>query len=229
MAIYQIQIRRGTSSAWTSANPVLAAGEFGLETDTRRIKIGTGSDVWTQLLYVDTGPPQSVASGGIPNLTGPQQLQITTGSVVATPDGRRWVYTGSGPKTSEASYLVIGNLSPIWSDISNKPSTFAPPPASAVTLGGVKVGDNVTVTGDGTISVAAPYVLPPASTASPGGVQLADATAITNGTAGRVVDAAQLKAALALKANISSLATVATTGSYGDLVNQPTEFDGGNF
>jgi hypothetical protein len=93
----------------------------------------------------------------------------------------------------------------------------------------VKVGDNVTVTGDGTISVAAPYVLPPASTTSPGGVQLADATAITNGTAGRVVDAAQLKAALALKANISSLATVATTGSYGDLVNQPTEFDGGNF
>ena len=229
MAIYQIQIRRGTAAAWTSANPVLAAGEFGLETDTRRIKIGTGSDVWTQLLYVDTGPPQSIVSGGIPNLSGPQQLQITTGSVVATPDGRRWVYSGAGPKTSEASYLLIGNLSPTWSDISNKPSTFAPPPASAVVLGGVKVGDNVTVTGDGTISVAAPYVLPPASTTSPGGVQLADATAITNGTAGRVVDAAQLKAALALKANISSLATVATTGSYGDLVNQPTEFDGGNF
>jgi hypothetical protein len=60
-------------------------------------------------------------------------------------------------------------------------------------------------------------------------VQLADATALTNGTAGRVVDAAQLKAALDLKANTSSLATVATTGSYGDLVNQPTEFDGGNY
>ena len=42
MAIYQIQIRRGTSAAWTAANPILAAGEFGLEVDTRRIKIGSG-------------------------------------------------------------------------------------------------------------------------------------------------------------------------------------------
>lgn len=229
MAIYQIQIRRGTSAAWTTANPILAAGEFGLETDTRRIKIGTGSEVWTQLLYVDTGPPQMVAAGGISNLTGTQQIQITTGTVVATPDGRRWVYTGVGSKTSEGSYVVIGTLAPEWSAVANKPSTFLPPIATATGLGGVKIGDNVAVTPDGTISVSAPYVLPTATTASSGGVLLADATALANGTAGRVVDAAQLKAALALKANTSSLATVATTGSYGDLVNQPTEFDGGNF
>jgi hypothetical protein len=229
MAIYQIQIRRGTAAAWTAANPILAAGEFGLETDTRRNKIGTGSDVWTQLLYVDTGPPQTVASGGIANLTGSQQLQITTGTVVATPDGRRWVYSGAGSKTAEASYVVVGDLTPEWADVANKPSTFAPPIATVAVLGGVKVGANVAVTPDGTISVAAPYALPAATTTSLGGVQLADSTALANGTAGRIVDAAQLKAALDLKANTSSLATVATTGSYGDLVNQPTEFDGGNY
>ena len=229
MAIYQIQIRRGTSAAWTAANPILATGEFGMETDSRRIKIGTGSDVWTQLPYVDAGPPQTVASGGIAALTGSQQLLITTGTVVATADGRRWVYSGTGPKTSEASYLVIGNLSPTWSDISGKPSTFNPPVASQAALGGVKVGDNVAVLPDGTISVAAPYILPAATTAALGGVRLADATALAGGTVGRAVDAAQLKAALALKADTSSLATVATTGSFGDLVNQPTEFDGGNF
>jgi hypothetical protein len=58
---------------------------------------------------------------------------------------------------------------------------------------------------------------------------LADAAALAGGTTERVVDASQLKAALALKADTSSLATVATTGSYGDLLNQPTELDGGNF
>lgn len=229
MAIYRIQIRRGTSAEWTAANPILAVGEFGLETDTRRIKIGTGSDVWTQLLYVDAGPPQTVAAGGIANLTGAQQLQVAAGTFVATPDGRRWIYSGTGSKTSESSYLVVADVTPDWSDVTNKPSSFSPPVATSAALGGVKIGANVAVTPDGTISVAAPYVLPAATASSVGGVQLADATAVANGTAGRVVDAAQLKAALALKANISSLATVATTGSYGDLVNQPTEFDGGNY
>lgn len=229
MAIYQIQIRRGTSAEWVAANPILAVGEFGLETDTHRIKIGTGSAVWTQLLYLDTGPPQTVASGGIANLTGPQQLQITTGTVVATPDGRRWVYSGTGSKTTEASYIVVGDITPDWADVVNKPSSFAPPIATSSTLGGVKIGSNVGVLPDGTISVATPYALPAATSSSLGGVQLADTTAITNGTAGRVVDAAQLKAGLDPKANTVSLATVATSGSYVDLLNKPTEFDGGNF
>ena len=229
MAIYRIQIRRGTSAEWVAANPILAAGEFGMETDTRRIKIGTGGAVWTQLLYIDTGPPQTVTTGGLANLAGSQQLQITTGTVVATPDGRRWMYTGTGPKTSESSYLFIGDTTPDWSDIGGKPATFTPPIATAAVLGGVKIGANVLVTGDGVVSVAPPYVLPAATASSLGGVQLADPASVAAGTAGRAIDAAQLKAALDLKADMASLAVVATTGSYGDLVNPPTEFDGGNF
>ena len=46
-----IQIRRGTASAWTSENPTLEAGEFGLETDTGKTKIGNGSTAWTSLSY----------------------------------------------------------------------------------------------------------------------------------------------------------------------------------
>jgi hypothetical protein len=229
MAIYQIQIRRGTSAEWTAANPILAAGEFGLETDTRRLKIGTGSAVWSQLTYIDVGPPQAVAAGGIADLTGPQQLQITTGTIVSTSDGRRWAYSGAGAKTSESSYVVLGDITPDWSAVSGKPNTFTPPVATTTVLGGVKVGANIAVTPDGLISVAAPYVLPAATTSSQGGVQLADAAALTNGTSQRIVDAAQLKTALSLKADISSLATVATTGSYVDLLNPPAEFDGGNF
>ena len=42
-----LQLRRGTAAQWTSANPVLAQGEMGVETDTLKIKIGNGSTVWT--------------------------------------------------------------------------------------------------------------------------------------------------------------------------------------
>jgi hypothetical protein len=50
MAI-QIQFRRGTASEWTSANPILAVGEMGLETDTNYFKIGNGTTAWTSLAY----------------------------------------------------------------------------------------------------------------------------------------------------------------------------------
>jgi len=43
--------RRGTASQWTSANTVLAAGEFGVETDTGQFKIGDGTTEWTSLPY----------------------------------------------------------------------------------------------------------------------------------------------------------------------------------
>lgn len=47
----QIQSRRGTASQWTTANPTLAAGEIGAETDTNRFKIGNGSTAWNSLGY----------------------------------------------------------------------------------------------------------------------------------------------------------------------------------
>jgi hypothetical protein len=47
----KIQLRRDTAAAWTSANPVLAQGELGLETDTTYYKIGDGSTAWNSLSY----------------------------------------------------------------------------------------------------------------------------------------------------------------------------------
>jgi len=46
-----IQIRRDTASAWTSANPTLASGELGLETDTGKLKLGDASTAWNSLAY----------------------------------------------------------------------------------------------------------------------------------------------------------------------------------
>lgn len=46
-----IKIRRGTAAQWTTANPTLAAGELGFETDTSRSKLGDGTTAWTSLGY----------------------------------------------------------------------------------------------------------------------------------------------------------------------------------
>jgi hypothetical protein len=50
MAI-RMQQRRGTAEQWDLANPVLAAGEIGFETDTSQFKIGDGVTTWENLSY----------------------------------------------------------------------------------------------------------------------------------------------------------------------------------
>jgi Major tropism determinant N-terminal domain len=52
----QIQFRRDTAATWTTANPILAQGEVGLETDTSAYKIGDGITAWTDLSYNQLAP-----------------------------------------------------------------------------------------------------------------------------------------------------------------------------
>ena len=47
----RMQQRRGTAAQWTAADPILAAGEIGFETDTGKFKIGNGSSIWSALSY----------------------------------------------------------------------------------------------------------------------------------------------------------------------------------
>jgi hypothetical protein len=51
MPTIQLQFRRGTASEWSSANPVLAGGEMGIETTTNQFKIGNGTTAWNSLPY----------------------------------------------------------------------------------------------------------------------------------------------------------------------------------
>lgn len=71
----QIQFRRDTAANWTSANPTLAAGELGLETDTTFYKIGTGSTAWTSLAY------GTIA--GVPSSNSITSAMIVNGTIVA--------------------------------------------------------------------------------------------------------------------------------------------------
>ena len=49
----RIQLRRDTAANWTTNNPVLALGEMGIETDTRKFKFGNGVTAWSSLDYAE--------------------------------------------------------------------------------------------------------------------------------------------------------------------------------
>lgn len=50
-----IQLKRDSAADWTSNNPTLESGRVGIETDTKRFKIGDGSTAWTSLEYENSG------------------------------------------------------------------------------------------------------------------------------------------------------------------------------
>lgn len=52
--LVQFQHRLDTAANWTSANPVLLAGELGLDTTVGRIKLGDGTTAWNSLLFQHT-------------------------------------------------------------------------------------------------------------------------------------------------------------------------------
>ena len=94
MPYIQFQLRRGTAANWISDNTLLADGEFGLETDTQRLKLGNGVDRWITLpyYYAPTGPTGFTGYTGNTGSTGP------TGSTGST-----------GPTGSTGSTGPIGN------------------------------------------------------------------------------------------------------------------------
>jgi Major tropism determinant N-terminal domain len=83
----KIQVRRGTASAWITANTVLSAGEIGFETDTLRIKIGDGTTAWTSLGYASGGSSYATTAtaAGTTTLTATSAYaQFFTGSTTQT-------------------------------------------------------------------------------------------------------------------------------------------------
>lgn len=114
--VTQIQIRRGTAAQWTSANPTLAAGEMGFETDTLKAKIGNGSTAWNSLSYAITGAAGTVTSitagtglsGGTITSTG----TIAIDSTVATLTGSQALTNKdltSGTNTFPTSLTTASN------------------------------------------------------------------------------------------------------------------------
>ncbi len=92
----QIQLRRGLAASWVTANPVLAQGELGLETDTLKIKIGDGTSTWSVLGYYSTGEVTSVAG--------------RIGAVVLSASDIAGLAASATTDTTDASNITSGTL-----------------------------------------------------------------------------------------------------------------------
>lgn len=104
-----IQLRRDTASAWTSANPTLAQGEMGVETDTAKYKIGDGTTVWTSLSY--SSFPSTAISASTVTAKGDLLVATASGTIArlgvgtadqalvvdsSTATGVKWATTAAG-------------------------------------------------------------------------------------------------------------------------------------
>ena len=79
-----MQQRRGTAAQWTAANPVLAAGEIGFETDTSKFKMGNGSSTWSSLTYFANAAELANIIDGAPELL--NTLNELAGAMGDNPD-----------------------------------------------------------------------------------------------------------------------------------------------
>lgn len=171
MPIFQIQFRRDTTANWESCNPVLLLGELGLEfkeDGTRLFKIGDGNTAWTDLPYC-SGPKGDKFE--FSDFT-PEQLEMLKG-----PKGDAFVYSDFTPAQLEAlvgpkgedgaapehkwegTTLQFQNADGSWGHAvdlkgpKGDTTVSALPIATDSVLGGIKVGDGLSATADGALTV----------------------------------------------------------------------------
>ena len=139
-----IQIRRDVASTWTSVNPTLAIGEIGLETDTAKIKIGTGSATWTSLSYwtlgtsgfAPTANPTFTGTATAPTINASTALQIGGTAITST--------------AAELNY-VDGVTSNIQTQLNAKAVLASPAFTGTVTSTGMTINGDLTVNGSANI------------------------------------------------------------------------------
>ena len=127
--VTQVQVRRGTASQWTSANPTLASGEWGFETDTLKTKIGNGSTAWNSLAY-------ATGSIALANVTG---IDSNVSTWLATPSSAN-LRTALSDETGTG--VAVFNDSPtILNAVITQPQATPTFSANAYTLVAGDAGD----------------------------------------------------------------------------------------
>lgn len=148
----RIILKNDTAANWSTSTLVLLSGEIAIESDTRKAKIGNGTDVFKDLSYI--------------NLT-PEEVQTLIEAASHSHDNKDVL----DATTASFTTALLNKLN----GIANNANNYSLPTASSSTLGGVKIGTNVGIS-SGVISVAN------GSTSAKGVVQLTDSTSSTSTT-----------------------------------------------
>jgi hypothetical protein len=157
MAYKKILFRRDTSSNWTSGNPILSAGEIGLETNTNKIKLGDGSTAWTSLPYF-YGSIEGTSLDGLGDVT----ITSASSGQFLKWNGSAWVNDAIDLGTDTTGSYVESLVAGTGVSLSNNSGEAATPTvaigqsvatsasvsfARLETTGNVVVGGNLTVSG----------------------------------------------------------------------------------
>lgn len=126
-----IQHKRGTAAEWTSADPTLAAGEFGYETDTGKLKLGDGSTAWSTLGYFEAaeavaaysfqGSNYGYTSGGVNRNNVIDKFPFAAdANATDVGDLVQAIYGAAGQSSSENGYTSGGNTNPGYTNVIQK-------------------------------------------------------------------------------------------------------------
>lgn len=111
-----------TSINWTSNNPVLLAGEIGIESDTNKMKVGDGTTAWNNLEYFSGGSLILYNTTG-QNTDGAMTQKAVTDAIPTTlsdltEDSTHRLVTD----TEKATWNAKSDFSGSYNDLTNKPT-----------------------------------------------------------------------------------------------------------
>jgi hypothetical protein len=134
-----IQLRRGTTAEWVASNPILAEGEVGVETDTKKLKVGDGLTVWSSLPYINLTPAIaaniyapliSPALTGIPTAptatAGTSTTQVATTAFVGTAVSNLIASAPGALDTLNELATALGNDASFSTTVTNALAAKAP-------------------------------------------------------------------------------------------------------
>ena len=96
----RIQLKHGLAAKWTERNPVLLAGEVGIETDTLKMKVGNGTSNWKALGYLGADANDILA------IINENRDSCTTVNVAEGQSDTDALATISNPKNGDTAVLI---------------------------------------------------------------------------------------------------------------------------
>ena len=151
----RIILKGDTAANWANSTLVLLKNEIAIESDTRKVKIGDGTNVYADLRYINMTPEEI------------NTLITALEEAKHTHDNKAILDATTASFTSDLLTKLNG--------IEENANNYTLPNATSSVLGGVKVGTNISVS-SGTISVAN------GTTSAKGVVQLTNSTSSTSTT-----------------------------------------------
>lgn len=140
----RIKTRRDTAARWSSINPILADGEFGIERDTGFLKIGDGATRWNVLPYLNSGggggTPADVLRTSTTGVVVYQENDSLVGGAFVVPGYYRKTASGWDfpPHLQEATFerfaITAFPYTPTLADIRNGMIFLQPAADAVVTL-----------------------------------------------------------------------------------------------